>query len=98
MSASARQDNRYFASAGLTYKLNRELQLKGTVRQDWLTSNVTGVAYDATSFLVRRDACSGNKAPSVPGTLTADHPPLSSPRIFLISARKPGAMSLRSSA
>ena len=46
-----RQDNRYFASAGLTYKLSRDLQLKGTVRQDWLTSNVSGVAYDATSFL-----------------------------------------------
>ena len=41
MSASARDDNRYFASAGLTYKLNREMQLKGTVREDWLTSNVT---------------------------------------------------------
>lgn len=47
-----RQDNRYFVSAGLTYKLSRELQLKGTVREDWLTSNVSGVAYDATSFLV----------------------------------------------
>jgi hypothetical protein len=46
-----RQDNRYFVSAGLTYKLSRELQLKGTVREDWLTSNVTGVAYDATMFL-----------------------------------------------
>ena len=46
-----RQDDRYFVSAGLTYKLNRELQLKGTVREDWLTSNFTGVAYDATSFL-----------------------------------------------
>ncbi|HTV36811.1 MAG TPA: outer membrane beta-barrel protein, partial [Xanthobacteraceae bacterium] len=46
-----RQDNRYFASAGLTYKLSRELQLKGTVREDWLTSNVSGVAYSATSFL-----------------------------------------------
>jgi hypothetical protein len=47
-----RQDNRYFVSAGLAYKLSRELQLKGTVREDWLTSNVSGVAYDATSFLV----------------------------------------------
>lgn len=46
-----RQDNRYFASAGLTYKLSRELQLKGTLREDWLTSNVTGVAYDATTLL-----------------------------------------------
>lgn len=47
-----RQDNRYFALATLTYKLSRELQLKGTMRQDWLTSNVSGAAYDATSFLV----------------------------------------------
>jgi hypothetical protein len=46
-----RQDNRYFVSTGLTYKLSREMQLKGTVRQDWLTSNVSGVAYAATSFL-----------------------------------------------
>jgi hypothetical protein len=47
-----RQDNRYFVSAGLIYKISRELQLKGTVREDWLTSNVGGVAFDATSFLV----------------------------------------------
>ncbi len=49
MSALPRDDNRYFASAGLTYKLNRDLQVKTTVRQDWLTSTVTGVAYNATS-------------------------------------------------
>ena len=47
-----RDDNRYFASAGLTYKMNREMQFKGTVREDWLTSNVSGVAYSATSFLL----------------------------------------------
>ncbi len=47
-----RDDDRYFASAGLTYKMNRGVQLKGTVRQDWLTSNVSGVAYSATSFLL----------------------------------------------
>jgi hypothetical protein len=46
-----RTDNRYFISSSLTYKLNREVQLKGTLRQDWLTSNVSGVAYAATSFL-----------------------------------------------
>lgn len=46
-----RTDNRYFVSSSLTYKLNREVQLKGTLRQDWLTSNATGVAYAATSFL-----------------------------------------------
>jgi len=47
-----RNDDRYFAAGGLTYKLNRDMQLKGTVRQDWLTSNVSGVAYSATSFLL----------------------------------------------
>jgi hypothetical protein len=47
-----RQDNRYFTSVGFIYKLSREIQLKGTVREDWLTSNVSGVAYEATSFLV----------------------------------------------
>ena len=49
---SPRDDNRYFASAGLTYKLSRDLQLKGTVRHDWLTSSVTGVAYNSTSALI----------------------------------------------
>jgi hypothetical protein len=48
----ARDDNRYFVSGGLTYKMNREIQLKATVRQDWLTSTATGAAYDATSFLL----------------------------------------------
>jgi hypothetical protein len=47
-----RDDNRYFVSAGLTYKMNRDVQFKGTVRQDWLTSNVSGAAYSATSFLL----------------------------------------------
>jgi hypothetical protein len=47
-----RDDNRYFASAGLTYKLNRDMQIKGTVREDWLTSNVSGVTNSATSFLL----------------------------------------------
>jgi hypothetical protein len=49
---SARDDNRYFASAGLTYKLSRDLQIKTTVRRDWLTSSVTGVAYNSTSALI----------------------------------------------
>ena len=34
----SREDNRYFVSGGLTYKMNREMQLKGEVRHDWLTS------------------------------------------------------------
>jgi hypothetical protein len=49
---SPRQDSRYFASASLIYKMTRTLQVKSEVREDWLTSSVTGVAYDATSFLV----------------------------------------------
>src|SRR5581483_653502 len=47
-----RQDNRYFVSGGITYKMNRIVQFKGIVRQDWLTSNVSGAAYSATSFLL----------------------------------------------
>ena len=47
-----RDDNRYFGSVGATYKLNRDVQLKGEVRHDWLTSNVSGVAYNATSVLL----------------------------------------------
>jgi hypothetical protein len=46
-----RLDHRYFASVGLTYKLNRDLWLKGELRQDWLNSNFSGVAYQATSVL-----------------------------------------------
>ena len=48
----ARDDTRYFASAGLTYKLNRTMQIKGVLRHDWLNSTATGVAYNATSFLI----------------------------------------------
>ena len=47
-----RNDNHYFAATGLTYKLNREMQLRGEVRQDWLSSNVSGAAYTATTFLL----------------------------------------------
>ena len=47
-----RDDNRWFALLGLTYKLNREMQIRGTVREDWLVSNVSGVSYKATSFLL----------------------------------------------
>ena len=46
-----RDDNRYFVSGGATYKFTRELSLKGELRHDWLTSNVSDVAYNATSVL-----------------------------------------------
>jgi hypothetical protein len=47
----ARDDDRYFVSAGLAYKFNRSLQVRGELRHDWLTSTATGVAYDSTSVL-----------------------------------------------
>lgn len=47
-----RDDNRYYVAGGLTYKFSREVQLKGELRHDWLTSNVSGVAYDSTSVLL----------------------------------------------
>jgi hypothetical protein len=47
-----RNDNHFFTAAGLTYNMNRDLQLRGEVREDWLNSNVSGVAYTATTFLL----------------------------------------------
>ena len=42
-----RQDNRYIGSFALTYKLTREMQLKGELRREWLTSNMAGNNYQA---------------------------------------------------
>ena len=47
-----REDTRYSIGAGLTYKLNRQVQIKGEFRQDWLRSNVSGVDYTASIFLL----------------------------------------------
>ena len=47
-----RQDKRYSAGLGLTYKLNRQTQLKGEFRQEWLRSNVTGNDYTASIFML----------------------------------------------
>jgi len=47
-----RQDLRYEIGFGLTYKLSREVQLKGEVRRDWLHSNVPGNDYTADIFLL----------------------------------------------
>ena len=47
-----RIDNRYSAGVGLTYKLNRSMQIKGEFRQDWLRSNVEGVDYTASIFML----------------------------------------------
>lgn len=48
----ARDDSRYFVAAGVTYKLNREMQIKGQLRHDWLTSTQQGNAYESTSALL----------------------------------------------
>lgn len=47
-----REDKRFSAGLGLTYKFNRSLQLKGEFRQDWLSSNVSGNDYTASVFLL----------------------------------------------
>ena len=47
-----REDKRYSAGVGLTYKFNRSLQLKGEIQQFWLRSNVAGNDYNATVYLL----------------------------------------------
>lgn len=47
-----REDNRYSAGLGLTYKLSRATQIKGEFRQEWLRSNVSGNDYTASIFLL----------------------------------------------
>ncbi|MPZ56517.1 MAG: outer membrane beta-barrel protein [Rhizobiales bacterium] len=49
---SSREDQRYAASAILTYKMSRNVQLKGEVRRQWLTSNAAGADYTANIFLL----------------------------------------------
>jgi hypothetical protein len=47
-----RDDNRYFASIGLQYILNRDVSVRGELRHDWLTSNTPNVGYQSTSVLM----------------------------------------------
>lgn len=47
-----RTDNRFTAGVGMTYKIDRNFQVKGEFRQDWLRSNVAGVDYTASVFLL----------------------------------------------
>jgi hypothetical protein len=48
----ARIDHRWYASAALVYKLSRNVQLKGEIRRDWLTSSLPGANYTADQFLL----------------------------------------------
>jgi len=47
-----RVDKRYSAGVGITYKVDRTMQIKGEFRQDWLRSNVAGVDYTASTVLL----------------------------------------------
>ncbi|HET7192814.1 MAG TPA: outer membrane beta-barrel protein [Pseudolabrys sp.] len=47
-----RIDKRFSAGAGLTYKLNRSVQVRGEFRQDWLQSNAPGASYTASVFML----------------------------------------------
>jgi len=49
---SPRKDDRYAISGTLTYKLNRMMQVKAELREEWLRSNVPGVDYAATVMLL----------------------------------------------
>jgi hypothetical protein len=49
---SPREDERFAASALITYKLTRELWLKGEYRHEWRHSNVAGNDYQADVILV----------------------------------------------
>ena len=45
-------DNRYIASAALTYMLSRELHLRGEFRQEWQHSTIPGSNYVASIWLL----------------------------------------------
>jgi hypothetical protein len=49
---SPREDDRYVASAALTYKLSRFAQIRGEFRQEWLRSNEPGNDYNASVYLL----------------------------------------------
>jgi hypothetical protein len=46
------RDSRYFVSAGLIYKLSREIQIRAIVRQDWQIATESTFSYMATSVLL----------------------------------------------
>jgi hypothetical protein len=49
---STRKDDRFAISGLITYKLNRLMQLKAEVREEWLRSTVPGVDYAATVVML----------------------------------------------
>jgi hypothetical protein len=49
---STRDDQRWLVGGQLTYKMSRELWLKGEIRREWQTSNALGGDYAANIFLL----------------------------------------------
>jgi hypothetical protein len=49
---SARKDDRYAISGSIIYKLNRMMQLKAELREEWLRSTVPTAEYTATVMLL----------------------------------------------
>ncbi|MBN8957673.1 MAG: outer membrane beta-barrel protein [Rhizobiales bacterium] len=49
---SIRRDERYAATVALTYKLNRDVQLKGEYRREWLHSSEPGNDYTANIAMI----------------------------------------------
>jgi len=49
---SPRKDDRYAISGTLIYKLNRMMQLKAELREEWLRSSVPSAEYTATVMLL----------------------------------------------
>jgi len=47
-----RRDRTYSVSGDLIYKMNRNIWLKGTLRRDWLDSNVPGASSNATVVML----------------------------------------------
>jgi hypothetical protein len=47
-----RRDKTYSLSGDLIYKMNRNIWIKGTLRRDWLESNVAGASSNATVVMV----------------------------------------------
>jgi hypothetical protein len=49
---NVRRDQTYSVSGDLIYKLNRTIWLKGTLRRDWLESNVIGASSNSTVVML----------------------------------------------
>jgi hypothetical protein len=49
---NVRRDKTYSIEGDLIYKMNRNIWIKGTLRRDWLDSNVPGASSNSTVVMV----------------------------------------------